>query len=250
MRRPDGWPGRAAAAWLLQVDDRRLELRAADGRVVERDDVDGSAAIGPAAGRMLAAHPDGEVQVRVDAGVARLFLVPWADALTSGARWHTYACSRFEQAYGESADEWTVRVVDELPPRARLAVALPTAWLKAVTLGGARRVVSVRVGLLDRVARLLASEPRFSGCAIEVGASVATLLVFVQGELRRVRARRFDAAEELAATVRSEWASFGIAASAVGAAVALPAAARAALGDTLAAALGATRVVELEPLSP
>jgi hypothetical protein len=213
---------------------------------------DGLGSLAAAIRRLVQEHPgDGAIDVRVAAAHARLFLVPWVAQLTSAARWQTYAASRFEQIHGEVAADWVVRVAPELPPRARLAVALPLELVRAVSAGlaGARTGAgggnSLRLALLEQVGDLVAGEARFSGCIVDIDAAAATLLIMVQGELRRVRTRHFDALEELAGTLRSEWAAFGIAAAAVNAAVAMPAASLDEFGAPLAAALGSSRVVSL-----
>jgi hypothetical protein len=249
MRRPDWWPVAATPDWQLDVGAGELALRTAAGDTVARETFDGAAALAPLLAKMLAAYPRGTIQAWTEASAARLFLLPWADSLTSRARWSTYASSRFEQSFGDAASSWSIRVADDTAPRARLAAALPLALIEALRIGSGGRVASLRIGLIEQLARLLARERRFAGCVVEPGASVATLLVLVRGELRRVRTRRFDVADDLIGTARSEWASFGIAGAAADAAIALPADAVGTLGPALAAAVGAVRVLALPRLN-
>lgn len=258
MRRPDWWPAQRGARRRLSVAANRIQLSLPGkdgGAETVSEPFDGLATLAAAIRRLVQEHPGhGAIDVRVAAGHARLFLVPWVAQLTSAARWQTYAASRFEQIHGEVASDWVVRVAPELPPRARLAVALPLDLVRAVSAGlaapgagagGARQGDSLRVALLDQVGDLVAAETRFSGCIVDIDAAAATLLIMVQGELRRVRTRHFDALDELVGTLRSEWAAFGIAAAAVNAAVAMPASSLDEYGAPLAAALGSSRVVSL-----
>jgi hypothetical protein len=152
--------------------------------------------------------PAPRVDVQVDAGLARLIVLPYHDALVTPARWHGHALSALESSLNAPADGWTLRVVPERPPRPRLAVALPTALLGAVArrLGGA----PVRVGTLLRLDRLRRRSPRFSGVAIDICAGGLIAAVFEVGVLQRLRWRRAVArAPELASLWRVEWTACG-----------------------------------------
>ena len=77
--------------------------------------------------RLLAQRAASRLTVRVASAHVRLLVLPWVAQLTSAERWRALAASRFEQTYGEAPEAWLLRVADDLPPRPRLAVALPAA---------------------------------------------------------------------------------------------------------------------------
>jgi hypothetical protein len=174
-----------------------------------------------------------------------MLLLPWLPQLTRPDRWLSLAASRFEQTFGESCLGWVLRVGEDLPPRARVAAAIPEALLG--TLQSLARLRAVRIGLLDALGALLEREPGFTGCVAQVGPDSACLLMLWRGELRRIRTRRFDAVEELSAAARAEWvAAYGPEPNGASARTAL-----AMLGehggvaDRLSAAIGCIRVLDL-----
>jgi hypothetical protein len=201
--------GAAPAGVAGRVDEHALAsaLRAVLAQAAMAAGVPGAAA-GPV-GAVAASAADEPIDVRIAAPWSRLFLVPWVAELNAATRWETFAASRFEQRYGEAAQRWQFRVVPEPPPRDRLAVALPAAWVACIGAACGTRLRSLRVAALDDLGALLAREPRFSGCAVEIDAHHGAVFVFVDGRLARVRTRRFGQRDELAAAVHAEWAAAG-----------------------------------------
>ena len=216
------------------------------GRVLAREAFDvEEGSLQAALQRLLPQRSSAPISARVAVSHARLLLLPWFDQLTRPERWNSLAVSCFEQTFGEPPDGWALRVADDLPPRARLAAALPETLLHS--LRTIAKVRSVRIGLLDALGLLLKREPDYSGCVAQIEPHRASLLMMWRGDLTRVRTRRFDAIQHLAAVARSEWISTpggdsDRAARKVSVAV---------LGDShgaaasLAGALGCSRVLEL-----
>ncbi len=229
----------------LAIGPSDLELRER-GRVLGREPFGAEeGSLQAALQRLLPQRSAASIKATIAASHVRMLVLPWLPQLTRPDRWLSFAAGRFEQTFGEPPDDWVLRVADDLPPRARLAAAIPAALLKS--LQHAARIRTLRIGLLDALGALLQREPVFSGCVAQVGPDSASLLMLWRGELRRVRMRRFDAFEEVAVAARSEWvAARGMEPdrAAAGAAVAL-------LGNThgaealLARALGCSRVVQL-----
>jgi hypothetical protein len=228
----------------LAVGARDLVLRER-GRVMARE------AFGPEAGslqaalqRLLPQRPAAPITASVAASHARMLLLPWLPQLTRPDRWLSLAASRFEQTFGEAPDGWELRVAQDLPPRARLAAAIPSALLRS--LQAVARLRAVKIGLLDALGGLLEREAAFSGCVAQVGPDSACLLMLWRGQLRRIRMRRFDALEDLAAAARSEWIAVRGSEpdGAVEAAVALIGDGRGAAVQ-LSGAIGCSRIVEL-----
>ena len=218
---------------------------------IEGPGIEGACA---AARALLAGHDKAQIDVHLACGWSRLLLLPWLDQLTNNQRWETYAQSRFEQVYGDNTDAWEIRVANNAPGQDRLAAAWPRPLRD--TLAPHRNVRSARVGLLEHMGVLLAHEPEFSGCLIEIEIDGAGFVLLLNGRPRRVRWSRFDNDEGLSAAVRSEWASVLAAEpQAPGAGVALaltpPApeagSARAATVATLANGLGFARAFSLPP---
>lgn len=152
--------------------------------------------------------------VRADVVVSvthtRLFVLPYAHALTSEARWNAYATSRFEDLFGEGADGWTLRVVAERPERPRLVAALPMALTR--TLQGLldQRLRSIRVDSLMRLDEMRQRESGYTGALVDVGARHALVALMVDGTLHRLRTRRMaPSVDELRAALRVEWAALG-----------------------------------------
>lgn len=156
----------------------------------------------------LGPPPAPRVEVEVDVALARLFVLPYHDALVTPARWRGHALSALEAALEAPADGWNLRVVPERPPRPRLAVALPEALLAAVAQRFGR--APVQVGTLLRLDRLRRRVPRFSGMAIDSSIGGLFAAVFDGGVLQRLRWRRAAArSDELAALWRVEWSASG-----------------------------------------
>ncbi|SPE23218.1 hypothetical protein SBBP1_210012 [Burkholderiales bacterium] len=154
---------------------------------------------------LLAAHRDIAIDVHLACRWTRLLLLPWIDQLTREERWSNYARARFDQVYGEGAQAWDIRVGRDLPGRDRIAAAWPV--LLQAEFASQRQVRSARVGLLEHLGILIAQEPRFSGCLIELDSDGAGFLLLVDGQMRRVRWCRFDHDDGLVTAVRSEWAT-------------------------------------------
>jgi hypothetical protein len=159
------------------------------------------------------------VRVLLATDHARLALLPWSPALLRPSHWQTYAASRLEQLHGAPTQPWTVRVIDEPPPRPRLAVALPTALLEALGVVpaphaqtvGRPRPAQVRLELTDRLSELVAQRRRASGVLVELNRIFATVATLRDGVLVGMRRRRIDRAggaaadaEAVAATVAAE----------------------------------------------
>jgi hypothetical protein len=184
----------------------------------------------------------GADSVRVEAGAARLLMLPWNAQLTSRDRWSTFAASCFERVYGEAADDWVIRVTEEPAPRARLAAALPRVALHGANGESSRR--SIKLSVLEGLGQVLQEDPKFNGCVVEVGRDGACLLVLVAGQLLRTRVRRFTGDDELAAAARSEWAAAAEDGRTPTLAIG-PADAASRAGARIATALGAKRVIAL-----
>lgn len=216
----------------IEAGEAELDWHAAVGQVVESTGAD-------------------RVAVTLEADVCRFGLLPWAPALTSPARWQTYAASRFEQLFGEPVDQWRLRVAEEMPPRARLLAAAPLGLLSALEDRFGSRLEQVRIGLLEQVGSLVQREPRFTGWAVQFTGREAWMLAFVGGALRRVRTRRLawdEAADplslvaELGPVLRAEWAA--LRAGAAPALALMPKSVELAAGAALAA-VGSGRLVAL-----
>jgi hypothetical protein len=190
----------------LQMGLHALVLRAGAGIDIERPLADAGLAAGCAAlEELLAGHDTAPIQVQLACGWSRLLLLPWVQHLTSEARWVNYAQSRFEQIYGENAREWEIRLARDIPGNGRIAAAWPVA-LRDV-LAAHPHVRGVRVALLEHLGVLLAHEPGFSGCIVEIEGGGAGFILLLNGRPCRVRWSRFDSDEGLGAAVRSEWAN-------------------------------------------
>jgi hypothetical protein len=229
----------------LAVGARDLALRER-GRVLARE------AFGPEAGslqaalqRLLPQRPSAPMTASLSADHARMLLLPWLPQLTRPDRWLSLAASRFEQTFGETVDGWVLRVAQDAPPRARLAAAIPEALVQS--LQAVAKLRAVRIRLLDALGALMEREPAFSGCVAQVGPHSACLLMLWQGHLRRIRTRRFDALEDLAAAARSEWiAARGPESKGAAARVAVAVLGeRPGMATHLAGAIGCTRMVQL-----
>jgi hypothetical protein len=176
------------------------------GGLIERPlEAHGTEAACGAIRELLADHDKTAIDVHLACGWSRLFLLPWMDQLSSEQRWENYAQARFEQVFGEDALAWEIHVARNVPGQDRIAVAWPLALRTAFAEHA--NVRSVRVGLLEHMGVLLAHEPDFSGCLIEIEADGAGFVLLLNGQPRRVRWSRFDDDEGLSAAVRSEWAS-------------------------------------------
>jgi hypothetical protein len=195
--------------------------------------------------RILAGRPGAPLTALVAASHVRMLLLPWVAPLTRRERWQSLAASRFEQTFGQAPDGWVLRVADDLPPRARLAAALPEALLGCLRAAAPLR--SVRIAVLEGLGALLQREPAFSGCVAQVATDHACLLMLWRGELRRIRTRRFEALDDLAAAARSEWvAARGSESKGAGDAVALATVGPCqGIAAQLAGAIGCRRVLEL-----
>jgi hypothetical protein len=203
-----------------------LQAPAPGGARVIRDLGDGGLAGACAALRaLLAESARPPVEVQVASAWSRVLRLPSLAQLTTDERWANFARARFEDLYGQSAEEWDIRVARDLPGRDRVAVAVPAALLRALghepgTRGRAR---SARVALLEHLQALLRREPRFTGCVAEIDAGGAGLLLLVDGTLQRARWCRFGDERALVAAARAEWVNVQAAApgAAKGAALAL-----------------------------
>jgi hypothetical protein len=121
---------------------------------------------------------------------ARLCLLPWSPVLAKRAHWQQFALSRFAQLQGLDIEDWIVRVVDEPPPRARLAVAVPGSLLARLVAGAC--LAEVRIELLERLSALLARHPDFDGMVLEIGLRGATLVGLRDGAAIRLRQRSIE----------------------------------------------------------
>ncbi len=154
---------------------------------------------------LLSGHDRTPIDVHLACSWSRLLLLPWMDQLNNESRWQTYAQARFEQVFGDSTEPWEIHLARDLPGRDRIAVAWPLALRQS--LAEQRNVRSARVGLLEHLGVLLAHEPRFCGCLIEIESHGAGFVLLLHGRPRRVRWSRFDDDEGLSAALRAEWAS-------------------------------------------
>jgi len=212
------------------------------------------AELGSLAARLAASESTRPIRIVLEGGLARLFLLPWLDALSSESRWRNYAASRFEQTFGESLEAWDLQFASDWPGRDRLAAAWPAPLRTA--LAACSNVRSVRLAVLEHLGALLAREPAFSGCLGEVGSGGATLLLLVRGRVLRARWRRAGDTAALGAALRSEWAAAVDRAGAQGGRGLGPALALVptegafgpeaeAASEVLAEAIGATRTLRL-----
>lgn len=144
----------------------------------------------------------------------RMACLSWMPELRGRAQWRSLAAARLQQSYGAMTD-WDVRVLDMLPPAARLAVAVPQAPLNRLR---SEQAAAIRIDLLDAVNGLLERDRVFDGCVVEAGGTQFLAMVFRNGRLERVRGRRIAAAEgsDVAAmsaavlpALVSEWAVAG-----------------------------------------
>src|SRR5262245_6856111 len=148
--------------------------------------------------------------VVVSAVHARLLVLPCADALSSEARWLSYAASRFEDVFGEGADGWSLRVIPERPQRPRLLAALPMALLRTLDELMGQRLDSVRIGTLMHIDAVRQLEAGYTGALVDLDDGHAVVALLVDGTLRRVRLRRMaPRVDELRAALRVEWAALG-----------------------------------------
>lgn len=150
------------------------------------------------------------VQVCVNACHSRLFMLPFADALSSEARWQGYARSRFEELFGDSADGWQLRVVPERPGRARLVAALPVVLVGALKQSLGARLRGVTIDALRRLDALRLQQVGYSGALADVGPQHVLIALLVDGQVRRLRLRRMaPRQDELLSVLRVEWAALG-----------------------------------------
>ncbi len=154
---------------------------------------------------LLDQRADRNVQVHLGCGWTRILLLPWSERLAREEHWRNLAAARFEELFGDDPAAWEIRVANNLPGSARVAVGWPKALYE--TLAAHRQVRSVRVGLLEHLGILLAQAPHFSGCVIELDTDGAGFLLLLRGGVQRARWRRYDGAQGLASAVHAEWAS-------------------------------------------
>jgi hypothetical protein len=148
--------------------------------------------------------------VVVGATHARLFVLPFASALNSEARWTAYASSRFTEIFGETTAGWWLRVVPERPGRPRLVAALPSKLMGTLESLLGRGLRSVRIDTLIRLDELRHREARFTGALIDAGPRHALVALMVDGTLQRLRLRRVvPSADELRSALTVEWAALG-----------------------------------------
>lgn len=141
---------------------------------------------------------------------ARLFVLPFSTAMTSEARWDSFAHARFEDLFGEEAQGWRLRVVAERPGRPRLVAALPMGLMRQLEGLLDRRLRSVRIDALMRLDELRQREAGFTGAMVDVGPQHALVSLMVEGCLQRLRLRRMTpSVDELRATLAVEWAALG-----------------------------------------
>lgn len=164
----------------------------------------------------LAAGSRRAVRIEVATAYARLWLMPWSAPLDSERRWALFASARATQLYGEASAGWTVQIGWELPPHARLAVALPTPLVDGARQALGRRLASLTVPVIGRLQRLLRREPRFTGWLLEFCPAGVWLLALLRGHLQRVRLRRIECdpqadplalVAQLGPVLRAEWAA-------------------------------------------
>jgi hypothetical protein len=148
--------------------------------------------------------------VVVNVSHTRLFVLPYAAALTTEARWDAYARSRFEDVFGEGVEGWSLRVVAERPGRPRLVAALPMALMRTLHELLDRRLRSVRIDSLMRLDEMRRREAGYTGALVDVGAQHALVALIVDGSLQRLRLRRMTpSVDELRAALTVEWAALG-----------------------------------------
>ncbi len=194
----------AKPAMRMEIGARSLILRSRMGERDRREPEEPSPErICAAAQALLQAHPGQAMDVRLACSWSRMLLLAWTEQLTSQERWLNYARARFEEVFGENSDAWSIAVARDLPGRDRLAVAWPVQLHDFFVRQ--RKVRSLRVGLLEHLGALLAFQPAFTGCIIDIDADGAGFLLLVAGSLRRVRWCRFDNADGLATAVHAEW---------------------------------------------
>jgi hypothetical protein len=78
------------------------------------------------------------IRVVVSDRWVRYAVVPWSEALSSGAERLHYARQLLEGTYGDAVSDWEVRIGDELPYLTRVACAMPPTLLAAIRNACAR----------------------------------------------------------------------------------------------------------------
>lgn len=147
------------------------------------------------------------VSVRVCVSHARLLLLPASDELYSEARWLRYARGRLDSLQAGAAGDWELRWLVEPPGAPRLLAALPKCWSAALSDAFGGRLQGLRIDALERLGRLRADEPRYSGAMLDLGPNHALLVMLVDGRPVRVRPRRgAPSLEDLRSMLASEWA--------------------------------------------
>jgi len=127
----------------------------------------------------------------------RLCLLPWSSVLRKRAHWSALARARFELLHGLPMDDWSVYVVDEPPPRPRLAVAVPVALLQRLGVGTDAAVArEIRIELLERLSALLSQRPNMNGMVLDVGLRGVTLAAVRRGGLVGLRQRSIGSLQE------------------------------------------------------
>jgi hypothetical protein len=156
----------------------------------------------------LAALPGkGALTVQLAGALARWLLLPHSPRLSSEQAWAPFAHAWFEQQHAQAASAWTLRWLVETPGHPRLMAALPTALIAALREATQRRTLSVQLQTSERLARLRAQQPRFTGAFCDMDAEHCVLVLCHQGRPVRVRKRAgaLDA-QALAAMIKTEWA--------------------------------------------
>jgi hypothetical protein len=189
----------------LRLGATTIHLRSKDEELEHRRLLEGG--LGPMqsiAEQCIVSHKDLSIHVRLSCAWSRLLTLPAIEQLTREEHWRNYARARFEQIYGDDADQWDIQVARDLPGHNRLAVAWPTALRERLL--ALANVRSVRVDLLEQLGLLLAQIPTFSGCLLEIEPGGAGMVLLASGKVRRTRWCRSENAQGLAAAVCSEWA--------------------------------------------
>lgn len=155
----------------------------------------------------------GPVRVSVSLAHARLWVLPFAPLLDRESRWAGFAAASFERAFGDAAEGWLLRWQREVPPRPRLAAALPAALVAALRGALGARLVGLGVDVLAHLPALRAR--RFSGALVLLQPRRCVLVLLRRGVPERVRLRRGACgAPELGALLATEWAALPAAAGA------------------------------------
>ena len=138
---------------------------------------------------------DANVRVVVSDHWARYAMLPWSPNLTRDAERMAHARLILREAYGDVADQWTVRLSDSTPRAATIISAMPTALLddlKAAFAPPKFRIISLQPNLITSFNNWRDKLPQTSAWFASIDDGSLAALHLTDGHCDRVRSVRIS----------------------------------------------------------